>query len=105
MADALDENKLPILSALVDGKLNKMACESNGVLKKLEKDRYLFLISREDLEQLKEKKFDIMNTLRETSVGEHLPVTMSMGIGIGGESLTASMDYALCEIVIALCSV
>lgn len=102
VADSLAEDKLPILSALVDRKLNQFAVDSNAVLRKLEKDRYLLLLSRADLERVKEKKFDIMNTLREISVGEHIPVTMSMGIGAGGASLEAAMVSAKAALDLAL---
>ena len=102
VADSLAEDKLPILSALVDRKLNQFAADANAVIRKLEKDRYLLLLSRADLEVVKEKKFDIMNTLREISVGEHIPVTMSMGIGVGGASLDAAMVSAKAALDLAL---
>ena len=102
VADSLAEDKLPILSALVDRKINQFAADANGVIRKLEKDRYLFLLSKGDLEAVKEKKFDIMNTLREISVGEHIPMTMSMGIGVGGASLEAAMVSAKAALDLAL---
>ena len=102
VADSLAEDKLPILSALVDRKLNQFATDSNAVIRKLEKDRYLLLLSKGDLEAVKEKKFDIMNTLREISVGEHIPMTMSMGIGVGGASLDAAMVSAKAALDLAL---
>lgn len=100
--DSLAEDKLPILSALVDRKLNQLAADVNGVVRKLEKDRYIFLLSKGNLELLKERKFDILNTVRELSVGEHLPLTMSMGIGVGGGSLEEAMQSAKAALDLAL---
>lgn len=54
------------------------------------------------MEALKEKKFDIMNTIREINVGEHIPVTMSMGVGIGGGSLEDAMQSAKAALDLAL---
>ena len=102
VADSLTQDKLPILSALVDRKVNQFAADANGVVRKLEKDRYLLLLSKGNLEGVKEKKFDIMNTLREISVGEHIPMTMSMGIGVGGASLDAAMLSAKAALDLAL---
>lgn len=102
VADGLDEDRLPILSATIDRKLNQLALELEGFVKKLEKDRYIFLLSKGNLEKLKERKFDIMNTLREVSVGEHIPVTMSMGIGVGGGSLETAMGNAKAALDLAL---
>lgn len=102
VADGLDEDRLPILSAMVDRKLNMVAVEMDGVLKKLEKDRYIFLLSKGNLEKMKERKFDILNGLREVSVGEHIPVTMSMGVGVGGGSLETAMRNAKAALDLAL---
>ena len=100
--DTLAEDRQPLLSAVVDRKLTQFATDTNGVMRTLEKDRYIFLISKGDLENLKEKKFDIMNTVREISVGEHIPMTMSMGIGIGGGSLEDAMQSAKAALDLAL---
>lgn len=102
VADGLDEDRLPILSAVIDRKLNQFAQELDGVVKKLEKDRYILLLSNGMLKKLKERKFDILNVLREVSVGEHIPVTMSMGIGVGGGSLETAMRNAKAALDLAL---
>lgn len=102
VADGLDEDRLPILSAMVDRKLNMVAVEMGGVLKKLEKDRYIFLLSKGNLEKMKERKFDVLNSLREVSVGEHIPVTMSMGVGVGEGSLEMAMRNAKAALDLAL---
>ncbi|WP_458406621.1 DHH family phosphoesterase [Anaerotignum sp.] len=102
VVDTLPEDRQPLLSAVVDRKLTQFATDTNGVMRKLEKDRYIYLLSKGDLEVLKEKKFDIMNTIREISVGEHMPMTMSMGIGIGGGSLDESMQSAKAALDLAL---
>ena len=102
VVDTLPEDRQPLLSAVVDRKLTQFATDTNGVMRKLEKDRYIYLLSKGDLELLKEKKFDIMNTIREISVGEHMPMTMSMGIGIGGGSLEEAMQSAKAALDLAL---
>lgn len=102
VVDSLDESRLPLLTAMIDRKLNALAVSVGGIIKKFEKDRYIFLLSRGKLEELKEKKFEILNEIKEISVGDHIPVTISIGIGIGDESLElahknarAAMDLAL----------
>lgn len=102
VVDNLDESRWPILSALIDRKLNQLAQDVDGVIRKLEKDRYFFLLKKGMLLQLKDKKFDILNDIREISVGDHIPVTVSMGIGIGGNSLDEAMQNAKAAIDLAL---
>lgn len=102
VVDSLDENRLPVLSALIDRKFNQLAAAADGVIKKLEKDRYIFLISQGNLEKLKEKKFEPFNEIKEITVGQHIPVTLSMGIGLGGGSLEEAMQNAKAAMDLAL---
>lgn len=102
VVDSIDESRIPILSALIDRRLNQLAQGVDGVVRKLEKDRYIFLLTRGKLTSLKERKFEILNEMREINVGEHIPVTMSMGIGIGGHSLEQSMKSAKAAMDLAL---
>ncbi len=102
VVDSMDENRLPILSALIDRRLNQIASSVGGVMKKLEKDRYIFLLSKGSLKQLQEKKFEAFDEIKVTSVGQHIPVTMSMGIGMGGGSLDEAMQSAKAAMDLAL---
>ena len=102
VVDSIDENRLPILSALIDRKFNQLAMEADGVIKKLEKDRYIFLLSHKSLEAFKEKKFEPFNEIKEITIGDHLPVTLSMGIGLGAGSLEMAMQNAKAAMDLAL---
>ena len=100
--ESLEEIRLPILTAMIDGNLNTFASSMGGIIRKFEKDRYLLLFSQKQLEGLKEKKFEILTQIREISVGEHIPVTLSMGIGIEDKSLEAAMKNAKAAVALAL---
>jgi len=102
VTDAIEENKLPILTAVLDRKLTAFVSNAGGIIKKIEKDRYIVLLSREKLEHMKDKKFEILNEIREIDVGNHMPVTVSMGVGVGGESLDLTMKSARAAIDLAL---
>lgn len=105
--ESLDESHLPILMALIDRKLSTMAGSVGGVLKKFEKDRYILFFTAGKLPILKEKKFDILNEIRETNIGDHIPITLSIGIGLYNEetedgSLDSIMKNAKAAIDLAL---
>lgn len=100
--EVLDELSAPVLSALIDKKLNTYISSLGGIIKKFEKDRYIFAISMEALAKVKEKKFDILNEIKETHAGDHIPVTLSIGIGISYKSLDSSMKNARNAIDLAL---
>ncbi len=100
--DSLENAQLPILTSLVEQKLNSFASEYDGLIRRLEKDRYLFLLPKGKLEELKEKKFEILSEIKEISVGDHIPMTMSIGLGIGHGSLDLSAKNSKAAIDLAL---
>lgn len=90
------------MTALIEKRLNDFAAKTGGIIKKFEKDRFVFMLSRKSLEELKEKKFEILNEIKELRSGEHIPVTLSIGIGISDDSLDDAMKNARTAIDLAL---
>ncbi len=102
VTESVDDVQTPLLTAIVDRKINNYISTFGGILKKFEKDRYLFVITNSALEQAKEKKFEIVETVKETKVGDHIPFTLSIGIGISFKGLDAAMKCARDAIELAL---
>ena len=69
--------------------------EHNGMLKKMSSDRYFAIISQEELEKLEQEQFkSILDKVHQIVVSEHNPVTVSIGIGRGGDNLRESEELA-----------
>ena len=100
--DTLEEFKHPLIIAIVDRKIKKMAKDLGGIVKKFEKDKYILILSQRDLNKLKEEKFTILDGIREIDMGNSIPVTLSIGIGTNGENLDENMEYARACIDLAL---
>ncbi|GFI62082.1 cyclic-di-AMP phosphodiesterase GdpP [Clostridiales bacterium] len=100
--ESVDDSAIPMLTAIVDRKLTAMIHEAEGILKKTEKDRYFFCLTAEALLDIQKNKFEILNEIREITVGEHIPVTLSIGIGIGEITLESAMKSAKAAIDLAL---
>lgn len=100
--ESVDDSAIPMLTAIVDRKLTAMIHDAKGILKKTEKDRYFFCITAEALAELQKNKFDILNEIRSITIGEHIPVTLSIGIGIGEVNLETAMKSAKAAIDLAL---
>lgn len=99
---SLEEVRRPLLVALIDRKLNALAGEIEGIIKKFERDKYLLLFPYQHLKLLEERRFEILDIVREIHIGNDLPVTLSIGIGVKGKDLPQSMDYARAAIDLAL---
>ncbi len=100
--DSIEEAKRPLLVALIDRKVNTMSQQVGGIVRKFENDKYVFVFSFKKLEVLKENKFDILDKIRETDLGNSTPVTLSIGIGANGETLAQNMEYARAALDLAL---
>nr|WP_317358393.1 DHH family phosphoesterase [uncultured Tyzzerella sp.] len=100
--DSLEEFRHPLILAIVDRKIKKMAKDLGGVVKKFEKDKYILIISKQSLEELKEERFNILDNIREIDMGNTIPITLSIGIGTNGENLDENMEFARVSIDLAL---
>lgn len=98
----VEDIKKPLFTALIDRKLNALALDLGGVIKKFERDKYIFIFSQDKLVYFKEKKFYILEQIREIDMGNEFPVTLSIGIGSGGKTLNQSMEYARAALDLAL---
>lgn len=62
-------------------------------MKRYENDKYIVVMRRSSLNELKEKKFDILEDVKTINIGNEMAVTISMGIGAdaGSFAKTPSM--------------
>jgi c-di-AMP phosphodiesterase-like protein len=92
----------PQVLAEIDRRLNNWISFTGGILKKFERDKYIFLFENKYLSKFEEKKFDILDNIREINIGNKIPVTLSIGIGLNGSSILENDVYARAAIDIAL---
>jgi c-di-AMP phosphodiesterase-like protein len=76
--------------------------QSNGILCKLDRDRYLFLFEEQYLSHYKTEKFSILDTIRAMESPSGIPVTLSIGIGLDGETPAEQFRFATMSADMAL---
>lgn len=86
----------------VDDKIKKWVSSMNGILLSYDSDRYLVLFDTLRLEECVKNRFDILDHIRLTRVGDGVSVTVSVGISNMSGSLAdrehgaqAALDLAL----------
>ena len=100
--ESIEEVRQSLLGALIERKINKYVSGVEGIVKKLEKDKYFVIFKYKYLQQMKEQRFDILNEVKTVNIGNEMPITLSIGIGIGGASYTQNYEYARTAIDLAL---
>lgn len=100
--ESLEEVRRSLLTALIDRKITKYITAMNGIVKKLEKDKYFIAIKQCYIPELKENRFSILEEVKTVNIGNEMAVTLSIGLGMNGESYNQSYDYARIAIDMAL---
>ncbi len=88
-----DESRV---TAEVDARLRNWAIqEMGGFLRRLDNHRYLLVTDEAHLEQAKQKRFHILDDVREVrSVRNNMSATVSIGVGRGAKNIAESERWA-----------
>ena len=100
--ESIEEVRRSLLVALIDRKINKYVSNMGGILKKIEKDKYFVVIKQKYLAELEETKFPLLEDVKTVNIGNEMSVTISIGLGINGESYLQNYEYARTAIDMAL---
>ena len=100
--ESVEEVRKSLLEALIDRKINQYINSFNGIVKKLEKDKFFFVIKRENLNSAIEVRFDILEDVKTVNIGNGMSITLSIGIGYGSENLSRNYELARMAMDMAL---
>ena len=100
--DSTPDSSRPILIAEIDSILNSYFDEYQGLLIKSDSDTYIAVLSFQALKQIKERRFDLLDDLRELDKGNAIPITLSIGVSSFGKSFSESYQEADTALDIAL---
>lgn len=100
--DSVEEVRRSLLIALVDRKVSKYITDFDGIVKKLEKDKYFIVVQHKGLEKMQEEKFDILEDVKKVNIGNEMPITLSIGVGFDDSGYSKSYSYARNAIDLAL---
>jgi cyclic-di-AMP phosphodiesterase len=98
----MDDQTRSIMMAKVTGEISEWAQKNNIYLRRTASDRYLVLMDQKALKSLEQSRFEILDEVRDITIENKLPMTLSVGIASGSTSLTelglwaqTSLDMAL----------
>ena len=100
--ESVEEVRRSLLTALIDRKITKYIGSLEGIVKKLEKDKYFFVIKQQYMTRMQEEHFPILEDVKTVNIGNEMAVTLSIGIGMNGETYGQNYEYARASIDMAL---
>lgn len=100
--ESVEEVRQSLLVALIDRKINQYMSVNDGIVKKLEKDKYFFVIKKSYYKEMEKNKFAVLDEAKSVNIGNTMPATLSIGIGIATDTYAQSYNYARVAIDLAL---
>ena len=88
-----EENR-PLINLDIEKMMTTLESSSNGALKKTSKDKFILIIDKKELKEIEEGKFAILDSIRSINHGNTLPVTISIGVGIDGDTINENFKLA-----------
>ena len=100
--NGIESVRRSLLVALLERKIRKYVASVQGIVRKLEKDRYFIVIKHEALEKLKADKFSLLEDIKTVNIGNDIPATLSIGVGFGGATYEKNYHFARSAVDMAL---
>lgn len=98
----LTESAISTMNAKLNDTITKWTESYQGLLRKLERNRFLFIFEKRDLNRAIEDKFSLLEKIHEITSPSGLPASLSLGLGVDGENFDESYNFAALGIEMAL---
>ena len=100
--ESVEEVRQSLLVALIDRKINKYINDVDGIVKKLENDKYFFVVKKESYRKFEADKFSLLEEVKQVNIGNARSATLSIGLGLNTATYALSYNYARMAIDLAL---
>ncbi|MEE0111545.1 MAG: DHH family phosphoesterase [Oscillospiraceae bacterium] len=98
----LTESAISSMNAKLNETITQWTEGYNGLLRKLERNRFLFIFEKRDLQRATEDKFSLLESIHEITSPSGLPASISIGLGVDGANFDESYNFAALSIEMAL---
>ncbi|WP_232698027.1 DHH family phosphoesterase [Brevibacillus daliensis] len=102
LSQVMDDQSRTLLTTSVSGVIIEWAGKHGVFLRRISSDKFIAIMDRAALDKLEETRFEILDVVREMTVDNKIPITLSIGIGAGmptlvevGKNAQSSLDIAL----------
>ena len=98
----LSDGAISALDAKINNAITQWTEGYNGLLRRLEKNRFLFLFEKRDLKAAEEEKFAVLESIHQITNTSGLAASLSIGLGVDGVSFEECYSFASLAIEMAL---
>ena len=98
----LTESAISTLNARINDAITKWTEDYNGLLRKMDRNRFLFIFEKRSLDRATEDKFSLLEQVHEITSPAGLGTSISIGLGVDGANFDESYNFAALGIEMAL---
>ncbi len=98
----LTESAISTLNAKLNETITQWTEQYSGLLRKLERNRFLFICEKRDLDMAVGDKFSLLEDMHQIIAPSGLPASISIGLGVDGATFEESYNFAALGIEMAL---
>ena len=98
----LSEGATSSMNARINECITQWCGGYQGLLRRLEKNRFLLVFEKRDLRKAKEDKFSILEAVHEITSPAGVQASVSIGMGVDGETFEECYEFAALAIEMAL---
>ena len=98
----LSEGAMSSLNAKINDAITQWTEGYHGLLRRLERNRFLFVFEKRDLQYAIEDKFSILEDVHAITSPSGIAASISFGLGVEGETFEESYQFASLAIEMAL---
>ena len=98
----LSEGAISALDAKLNEAITKWTENYHGLLRRLEKNRFLFVFEKRDLKAATDEKFTILEDVHNITSPSGLAASLSFGLGVDGASFEECFNFASLAIEMSL---
>ena len=102
LSEVMHDQELTSMSSYVQNTLSNYAKKFNAYLKRIDEDHFLILLHIQDLTKMEDDKFSVLDKIRQETNRNNTPLTLSIGIAAGSDSLIEIADQAQSNLDLAL---
>ena len=102
MTKNLTEGDMSSLNARINDVIAEWTEDYHGLLRRLERNHYLLVIERRDLNRAVEEKFSLLERVHQVESPSGLAASISIGIGVDAVNFEESYNFAALSIEMAL---
>ncbi|MBR5022071.1 MAG: DHH family phosphoesterase [Oscillospiraceae bacterium] len=98
----LSEGAMSSLNAKINNAITQWTESYHGLLRRLERNRYLFVFEKRDLKRAMDDKFSLLEDVHAITSPSGLAASISFGLGVEGETFEEGYEFASLAIEMAL---